>query len=76
MSTIVVICVIVAFSAFTVGAGYKWGQIDAEEKAYIEGMEAAAQIFRSSLNGMNATIKQLEEENDLLHERLGDEVKA
>lgn len=55
--------------------GYYWGYHDKEDE-YVRGLETGATFARASLAMLNHKIRDLEEENDLLRIRLGDETNT
>lgn len=64
--------IIVFVAAVFVALGYKWGSLDAADKEYMRGMEDAGELYQSSLVRLNGQIRDLEQENEMLHIRLGD----
>lgn len=69
------ILTIIAYFLITMvsaGLGYWWGYHDKDEE-YIRGLETGATIGRATRVMLNGKIKDLEEENDLLRIRLGED---
>lgn len=70
------IIIMILSCGFCAAVGYFWGTADQQEEAdasYMDAFDDVVIIFRSSLVRLNARIKELEDENDMLRERIAEE---